>query len=138
MLHELPSDIKLRILSEVRALREPKRVLSTNLKQDIESRAMLRDLFVRLERYYQGKAHYYLRWIQSDLLHHLNDYRNLKNYLSQDIVEHFPPSVRREDIVRILTEDYSFNKHSIYRLWHMMSFKKRQLFLSKYRWCKRA
>lgn len=62
MLHELPPDIKLRIL------REPKGVLSTNLKHDIESRAMLRDLLVRLERYYQGKAHYYLRWIQSDLL----------------------------------------------------------------------
>ena len=130
---DLPSDIKLKILSHVRDIRKPKQVLSFDLKNDILSYHWLKVILQGMERFYPNGM-YYLGWIESDLLFHLNDYKSVYDYLSTDIRKYYSQFNRNQIIDRLMyvTLNPQIKKKNIYIYWNMMNMTKRRMFASKY------
>lgn len=129
---DLPIDVKHRILVYVKELRRPKKVLSNDLKMDIESRRWLNDILNGMYRFYRDK-NYCLDWMESDLLLHLNDYKHINHYLSNDIFTYYYGLSRNEIINKLYGDDSKLK--NIYKYWNIMSIRRRKLFTSKYGWC---
>ena len=130
---DLPLDIKLKILSHVRDIRKPKQVLSFDLKNDIQSYQWLKVILQGMERFYPNGM-YYLGWIESDLLFHLNDYKSIYDHLSTDIRRYYSQFNRNQIIDRLMyvTLNPQIKKKNIYIYWNMMNMTKRRMFASKY------
>ena len=129
---DLPIDVKNKILQHVKELRRPKKVLSNDLKMDIESRRWLNDILYGMYILYKNK-NYCLDWMESDLLLHLNDYKHVEHYLSNDIFTYYY-GLSRNEIIYELYNDHSKLKN-IHKYWNIMSIRRRKLFTSKYGWC---
>ena len=55
-INELPADIQNKILKNVKLLRQPKKVLYIELKQDIESLQWLNDILLCMQNIYGSNA----------------------------------------------------------------------------------
>ena len=121
-IHDLPIDIQHHIYMKVLEVRKPKKVLSNELKLDIESYPLLPCIVDNYKIMFNGQDH--LGWVENAMINTMNDHHSIGIggiYLNihQDLRNAFP-NLTDDDIESILLE----GSH-IKRLWLYMPPKKR-------------
>lgn len=124
----LPYDLQRHIYDVVQNERKPKKILSTALKEDIESYHLLKSILKNYKRIFFTDDKYYLDWVENAIINVLNDNTSLSENISVDLQNIFPTLTNEE-----IREHVGVGKASISKLWIGMPVQKRiQLFLSSF------
>jgi len=106
---KLPYDVQEYILKYVNKERAPKKVLTTDLKLDIETHPLIDRI---KENYKQVFPLDFLKWIENAIVNILNDNRGHNVPLNKCFLEIFPNFTDTEIIYKIRNEDH------LMRLWN--------------------
>lgn len=124
----LPYDLQRHIYDVVQNERKPKKILSTALKEDIESYHLLKSILKNYKSIFFTDDKYYLDWVENAIINVLNDNTSLYENISVDLQNIFPTLTNEE-----IRERLGVGKASISKLWIGTPVQKRiQLFLSSF------
>ena len=124
LIQSLPEELQNKIYEHALELRKPKRVLTTDLKHDIESYRLF-DAIVEHYRIVFKDDH--MSWVENAVINYLNNHISYLVYITPDLRNVFP-SLNLESIIIQLQR-----RNNPKRLWRYLSPKKRvDLFLSSF------
>jgi hypothetical protein len=81
----LPYDLQRHIYDVVQNERKPKKILSTALKEDIESYHLLKSILKNYKSIFFTDDKYYLDWVENAIINVLNDHTSLSENISVDL-----------------------------------------------------
>jgi len=121
-IHDLPIDIQHYIYEKVLEVRKPQKVLSIELKQDIESYCLFPHIVDKYRIMFHGMHH--LDWVENAIINIMNDHHTigmggLFTNIHQDLRNAFPKYTDEEIRTTLLEESH------LQRLWRYMPPKKR-------------
>lgn len=126
----LPYDLQKHIYDVIQSERKPKKILSTALKEDIESYHLLKSILKNYKSTFStfDEGEYYLDWVENAIINVLNDHTSLSENISVDLQNIFPTLTNEQ-----IREHVGVGKASISKLWIGMPVQKRiQFFLSSF------